>query len=431
MLATIGAASVEELLAMVPAELQLCGPLKLPAAMGELELTAHMAELAARNMAAGDVACFLGGGCYDHFIPAAVDFIGSRSEFYTSYTPYQAEVSQGNLQALFEYQTLITQLTGMDVSNSSLYDGGSAVAEALLMAMSVTGRDRVLMPDSVHPEYRQIAATYLANLGAELVTLPTHGGVLTRETLAAALNAETACLLVQHPNFFGCLEETAVLAEEVHKAGALVAVSVDPISLGLLKRPGDWGADIVVAEGQSLGNAMSFGGPFLGIMACREQFVRRMPGRLVGQTVDRRGQRCWVLTLQTREQHIRRDKATSNICTNQALLALRAAVYLTAMGPTGLRAVADLCLQKAHYAADRLCNASGCSLAFSRPFFKEFVVRVGDGAVEELIQAAKRERIFAGVSLARWYPQYDDCLLVAVTEKRTKAEIDRLAALCK
>ena len=432
MLAAIGAASIDELFAMVPAEFRLSQALDIPPALGELELTSHVSALAAQNRPAGQGPCFLGGGCYDHFVPAVVDFVAGRSEFYTSYTPYQAEASQGNLQVFFEYQTLITQLTGMDVSNASLYDGGSAAVEAVLMAVSATRRfGRVVTAASVHPEYRQILATYLANMDLELVTLDTPDGTIRVEDLAAAVDDQTACVLVQHPNFFGCLEEMAELAEVAHRAGALLVVAVDPISLGLLKRPGDYGADIVVAEGQPLGTAMQFGGPFLGIMACREEFVRRMPGRLVGQTVDRRGQRCFVLTLQTREQHIRREKATSNICTNQGLLALRATTYLSAMGPQGLRQVAELCLHKARYAAERLTAGGRLRPAFARPTFKEFVLRVEGGSPEELIEKALNDGIFGGVPLGRWYRELSDCLLVAVTEKRTKAEIDRLAAVWK
>ena len=428
MLDTIGVGSIDELFAMVPPELRLGRDLDVPPAMGELELTDHLGRLAGRNTAAGDVACFLGAGSYDHFIPAVVDFIASRSEFVTSYTPYQPEVSQGNLQALFEYQTLIAELTGMDVSNSSLYDGGSAAAEAVLMAMSVCRRpDRVLVASSVNPEYRQILATYLANLDVELVTLETPSGTLDPETLRKAIDDRSACLLIQQPNFFGCIEPVEALAQVAHEAGALMLASVDPISLGLLKRPGDQGVDIVVAEGQSLGIPMGYGGPYLGIMACREQFLRRMPGRLVGQTVDRQGRRCWVLTLQTREQHIRREKATSNICTNQALLAVRAAIYLSTLGPQGLREVANLCLQKARYAAGRLTATGRFALAFDRPTFKEFVVRATDAPVQRFLDAARRDGIFAGVPLGRWYPDLGDCLLVAVTERRTRAQIDRLA----
>jgi len=430
MLAAIGARSIDELLAMVPPELQLQRPLRVPPALGELELTDHVTRLAARNLSTSCTACFLGAGSYDHFVPALVDFVAARSEFYTAYTPYQAEASQGSLQAMFEYQTLITQLTGMDVSNASLYDGGSAAAEAVLMAINATGRgQRVLVADSVHPEYRQILATYLATLDTELVTIPTAGGTLSPEKLAAALDKHTACVLVQHPNFFGNLEQVRQLADVTHQAGALLVAAVDPISLGLLRRPGAEGVDIVVAEGQALGNYMAFGGPYLGILACREEFVRRMPGRLAGQTVDRQGRRCWVLTLQTREQHIRREKATSNICTNQGLIALRATVYLSAMGPQGMREVAELCLQKAHYAADALTASGKARRAFDRPFFKEFVIRLGSRSAEEAIQAAQEQYILAGVPLGTWYPQLADCLLVAVTEKRTKEEIDRLAGV--
>jgi len=427
MLAAIGAASIEELFASVPAELRLHRNLNLPAALSEMELTDHVAELAGRNTSTAQAACFLGGGSYDHFIPAVVDFVAARSEFYTAYTPYQPEASQGTLQAVFEYQTLIAQLTGLDVSNASLYDGGSAVAEAVLMARGATGRPgRVVTAQSLHPEYRQIMATYLANLDAELATVPTPGGAIRPEDLAAVVDERTACVVVQHPNFFGCLEDVRACARIAHEAGAMFVVAVDPISLGLLARPGEYGADIVVAEGQCLGNPMSFGGPYLGILACREQLVRRMPGRLVGQTVDRRGNRCWVLTLQTREQHIRREKATSNICTNQGLLALRAAVYLAAMGPQGMRSVAELCVQKAHYALERLAAAGTLRPAFDRPVFKEFVVRAVDGRVEPRLDRALSEGILAGVPLGRWYPELADCFLVAVTEKRTRAQIDRL-----
>ncbi len=427
MLEAIGVSSLDELFEMVPPELRLQRPLNLAPALGEIELTRHMGVLAAKNASAEESVCFLGGGSYDHFIPAVVDYIGGRGEFYTSYTPYQAEASQGNLQVFFEYQTLITQLTGMDVSNASLYDGGSAAAEAVLMSIGATRRGKVVSLGSVHPEYRQVLDTYLANLGYTHVVAPAPEGVAGLDQLAAMVDAETACVLVQQPNFFGGLEEMDTISKIAHDAGALLVVAVDPISLGLLKRPGDYGADIVVAEGQSLGSPMSFGGPYLGIMACRETFVRRMPGRITGQTVDRRGKRCWVLTLQTREQHIRREKATSNICTNQGLFALRATVYLAQMGPQGLRQTAELCLQKSHYAAAALAANERFELAFpSAPYFKEFVVRDRAGQVESLLQSAAENGYFAGVALGRWYPELADCFLVCVTEKRTREEIDGL-----
>jgi glycine dehydrogenase subunit 1 len=429
MLAAIGAASIEELFTMVPAELRLNRALDIPPALTELELTQHMTALAAKNAHAGNKICFLGGGSYDHFIPAVVDEIASRGEFYTSYTPYQAEVSQGNLQVVFEYQTLIARLTGLDVSNASLYDGGSAAAEAVLMAISSTRRyGRVVVPASLHPEYRATIATYLKNLGLELVTVATPRGLLKPQDLAGTINDQTACVVIQQPNFFGCIEDAAALASIVHDAGALVVAAFDPISLGLLKRPGDWGADIAVAEGHTLGTPMQYGGPYLGIMACREDLVRRMPGRVAGQTVDRRGRRCFVLTLQTREQHIRREKATSNVCTNQGLFALRATIYLSLLGPQGLKETANLCLQKSRYAAQQLAKLDRFELAFDTPTFKEFVVRDRQGRVDDLLAAGLNAGFLAGVPLGRWYPELEDCFLVAVTEKRTKSEIDALAA---
>ncbi|MBW8885474.1 MAG: aminomethyl-transferring glycine dehydrogenase subunit GcvPA, partial [Planctomycetia bacterium] len=389
MLQAIGVGSIDELFAGVPQDLRLKRPLDLPPALSEMELAQHLQALAAKNSHIGQKVCFLGGGAYDHFVPAVVDAIASRGEFYTSYTPYQPEVSQGNLQVMFEYQTLICQLTGMDVSNASLYDGGSAAAEGVLLAMSVTGRPRkVVVAESVHPHYREILKTYFASIGAELVTVSGASGSVKPADIAAAVDSNTACVLLQHPNFFGCLEDVGAIARIAHDAGALLVQSFDPISLGLLKRPGDLGADVAVAEGQSLGTPLLYGGPYLGIMACKEQFVRRLPGRIAGQTVDRRGRRCWVLTLQTREQHIRREKATSNICTNQGLFALRAAIYLAQMGPQGLRETAELCLRKAHYAKERLTSAQRLSLAFEQPTFKEFVIRDSDGRVSDLLAQA-------------------------------------------
>src|SRR5438093_2268685 len=402
MLEKIGAGSIEDLFRPVPDSLRLKRDLEVPPALSEIELTQHLQALAGRNQSADDTVCFLGGGSYDHFIPAVVDAVAGRSEYYTAYTPYQAEASQGSLQAFFEYQTLICQLTGMKVSNASLYDGGSALAEAVLMALSITGRSgSVFVAESVHPEYRRTLATYMANLEARPVTLPTPNGFLDPDDLKRVLDDQTACVVVQHPNLFGCLEEVEAVAEAAHARGTLFIVSFDPISLGLLKRPGQYGADIAVAEGQCLGNPMVFGGPYLGILACRQEYVRKMPGRLVGQTTDRHGKRCWVLTLQTREQHIRREKATSNICTNQGLLALRAAVYLTALGPQGLKETAELCARKSHYAADRLTKVPGVKLAFDRPFFKEFTVRV-PGDVRALLAGLVADGYLAGLPLGRF-----------------------------
>jgi glycine dehydrogenase subunit 1 len=428
MLAAIGVSSIEELFHKIPPPLRLNRPLQVPEALSEIELTAQLHQLAGRNRSAGATVCFLGGGAYDHFIPAVVDAIAGRSEYYTAYTPYQAEASQGSLQAFFEFQTLICQLTGLDVANASLYEGGSAVAEAVLMALSIQPkRHKVLIAESLHPEYRQTLATYVANLDLHLQTLPAPGGFLDPDDLKRVIDEQTLCVVAQHPNFFGCLEEPEALANVAHQAGALFIVSFDPISLGLLKRPGQYGADIAVAEGQSLGNPMTYGGPNLGLLACREEFVRKMPGRLVGQTVDRRGKRCWVLTLQTREQHIRREKATSNICTNQGLMALKATVYLAALGPQGLKETAELCTRKAHYASERLTQVPGVRLRFSRPFFKEFTLQVEEN-VPALLAGLLEKGYHAGLHLGRWYPHLDACWSVAVTEKRTRAEIDGLVS---
>ncbi len=428
MLAAIGVASVEELFSEIPEDCRVKGALALPPALSELELEKHVRELAERNRSAQQTLCFLGGGCYDHFVPAVVDALSSRPEFVTAYTPYQPEASQGTLQAMFEYQSLIARLTGMDVSNASMYDGASAAAEAVLMALEITGRRRVLLAGTIHPEYRQVIQTYLQNFGAEICLLDYRRGTTDPSEVAASASKETACLVVQHPNFFGCLEPMNELSHLIKASGGLFVSICYPISLGLLRPPGQYGADIVVAEGQSLGIPMSYGGPFLGILATRKEFVRRMPGRLVGQTVDRHGRKCWVLTLQTREQHIRREKATSNICTNQGLMALRATVYLAALGPSGLRQVAELCLQKAHYAATSIASIPGLSLRFSAPFFHEFVVRDATGRVQERLAAVAEKNILAGPWLGRWFPELADCFLVAVTEKRTREEIDRLAA---
>ena len=428
MLKRIGVDSIEALFQQVPATVRLNRPLAIPPALSEIELTQHMQRLAGHNQAADTAVCFLGGGSYDHFIPAVVDAVAGRSEFYTAYTPYQAEASQGSLQAFFEFQTLICQLTGLDVANASLYEGGSGVAEAVIMALNVTPkRHKVLIAESVHPEYRLTLATYLANLDAEIVTLPTPHGTLDPDALKQAIDDQTVCVVVQHPNFFGCLEEVEAISAAAHAKGALFIVSFDPISLGLLKRPGQYGADIAVAEGQSLGNPMTYGGPYLGLLACREEYVRKIPGRLVGETTDRNGKRCWVLTLQTREQHIRREKATSNICTNQGLMALKATVYLTALGPRGLKETAELCTRKAHYAAEQLARIDGVRLKFDKPFFKEFTIDVGK-ETSALLRRLLESGYHAGLALGAWYPQFADCITLAVTEKRTRAEIDGLAA---
>ncbi|MCE9564859.1 MAG: aminomethyl-transferring glycine dehydrogenase subunit GcvPA [Planctomycetes bacterium] len=430
MLAKIGVASVDELFANIPPALRLDRSLVIPPALGEMELQRHIWQLANKNQAASDAVCFLGGGAYDHFIPSVVDAVAGRSEFYTAYTPYQAEASQGTLQAVFEFQTLMCQLTGLEVANASLYEGGSAVAEAMLMALGVTGRTgEVLIAESVHPEYRQVLTTYATTLNCKIRTLPTPDGFLNPDDVKAAANDTTVAVIAQSPNFFGHLEEMQAIGDAARKVGAVFIASFDPILTGVLKRPVDYGADIAVAEGQGLGTPLGFGGPYLGILACRgdSDYVRKIPGRLVGQTTDRNGKRCWVLTLQTREQHIRREKATSNICTNQGLLALRATVFLTALGPKGLQETAELCVRKAHYAAEELSKIPGVSLRFKTAFAKEFALKV-PGNVPDLLAKLRDAGYHAGLSLGRWYPGLADCLSVAVTEQRTKEEIDGLAA---
>jgi glycine dehydrogenase subunit 1 len=444
MLARIGAASIDDLLAQVPANLRLGRTLDLPPPLTELELERELRALAGRNVGVAGRTCFLGGGVYDHFIPTVVDEIAGRGEFYTAYTPYQPEASQGSLQAFFEYQSLICELTGLDAANASLYEGASAVAEAVLMAERSTGRaGNVLVSAGVHPETLETLRTYLARWGQRLVVVPLQhrlpkssetSEVLTTDLdfVRQHLNDQTIAVVVQQPNFLGALEDVAAISDLAHSVGALSIESFDPISLGLLKRPGELGVDIAVAEGQSLGIPLQYGGPYLGVLACRSEFIRKMPGRLIGQTVDRRGQRCFVLNLQTREQHIRREKATSNICTNQGLLALRATAYLAALGPQGLREVADLCCRKANYAAERLADM-GLSRLSPGPVFKEFAVRCPQGA-EAAMASARRAGFDVGPGLSRfpWCAGLSESerqqgLLVAVTECRTKDEIDRLA----
>ena len=421
MLARIGVASIDDLFASIPANLKRQGLLDLPPGLTEMELETRLHALMAANTAAAEGACFLGGGAYDHFIPAVVDALAGDPRFVTAYTPYQAEASQGSLEVFFEYQTLIARLTGMDLSNASHYDGATACVEAVLMATAATGWPKIIVAGSLSDQYRRVLDTYLAHQQVETVACPVTGGRLDQDALKQLVDARTACILVQHPNAFGILEQVDAISSIAHEAGALFIVDVDPISLGLLKRPDAYGADIVVAEGQSLGIPMSFGGPYLGILACRESLLRRMPGRIVGETTDRRGNRCWVLTMQTREQHIRREKASSNICSNQGLMAVRACVYLAALGPQGLREVANLCTQKAHYLADQLVHRTPLRLVYPKaPFFKEFLVQLPDDFDAKTLCDRLAERgVFAGIPCG-------DRLLIAVTEKRTKREIDHL-----
>ena len=424
MLAEIGLGSVEELFADIPPELR-CRELKLPPGMTEQEVRNYIAALAGHNVTS--MVSFLGGGFYDHFIPAAVEAIVSRSEFYTSYTPYQPEVSQGTLQAIYEFQSAICRLTDMEVANASLYDGGTALYEAMMMAMRLTGRRRVIVDEAVSPIYRTMIRSYTSNLGIELIETPHAGGLPGRQAIAAQLNGRTAALIVQNPTFFGCIDEFSDIAEMVHAVGAMLVTSVYPISLGLLKPPGRMGADIVTGEGQSLGMPISFGGPYLGFMASKMKYVRQMPGRIAGRTVDAEGREGFVLTLQAREQHIRREKATSNICTNQGLCALTALVYMSLLGKQGLREVAQVCADKAYYAQRCLTEVAGVRLRYPRRwYFNEFVVDLPLPA-DKVIRRLMHKEIAAGFPLVRYWPEMDHSLLLAVTEKRTKEEIDMFA----
>ena len=429
MLKQIGLNSAEELFHSIPEELRLRGQLNTPAALSEIELLAGFEQLAARNTAARR-ANFLGAGVYSHYIPTIVDHIISRSEFFTAYTPYQPEISQGTLQVIFEFQTLVCQLTGMEVANASMYDGSTALAEAVLMAERVTRRSKVIACGAVHPEYLEVVTTYVQHAGIDFEHVdfdPATGQ--TSANLAAALDDKTAALVVQSPNFFGCLENVAALAEKAHAAGALLVVAVtEAASLGLLKSPGACGADIVVAEGQSFGVPLSFGGPYVGLFATREKFARQIPGRLVGEAFDKEGRRGFVLTLATREQHIRREKATSNICTNEGLIALAATVYLETMGRRGLQEVAMQCAQKTAYAARRITEIQGFSLPFSAPRFNEFVVRGPVAAAELLARLAAEREINGGLALSRYFADRPNDFLVCVTELNSRAEIDALVA---
>lgn len=440
MLDAIGVADIDELFRQIPAEVQLQRELQLAPPCSELTLQQEM-ELTLGLPPGPAPTCFLGGGVYDHFIPAVVDELTGRGEFYTAYTPYQPEASQGTLQAFYEFQSLICQLTGMEVSNASLYEGGTAVSEAVFMAMRVNDRHgKVVILGSVHPEYQQVVRTYLAELRTEVVVVPAKNGVVSPADVAAAVDADTCAVVMQQPNFFGCLEEIQAITDIAHKAGALAVLSFDAISPGILKKPGEYGVDIAVAEGQPLGTPLQFGGPLLGVFTCRNEFVRKMPGRLIGRTKDKNGKDCFVLNLQAREQHIRRDKATSNICTNQGLIALRATVFLAVVGKLGLQQMAGLCHEKARYAAEQLTMIPGVSLRFAQPFFREFVLRTPKPASEVLSQLAAAG-VNAGPSLGRVFggtvsssadsfgiSDQDHCFLVACTEKRTRQEIDSFAA---
>jgi len=416
--------SMEDLFSDIPQDVR-CPALDLPEGLSEQQVRAKLAAIAEKDSV--DLTCFLGGGFYDHFIPAAVYAILSRSEFYTAYTPYQPEVSQGTLQAIYEYQSQICRLTEMEVSNASLYDGGTALYEAMMMALRITGRNTILIDDSVNPIYRVMLHSYTRNLHIDLEQTRCTDGLVDLGQIRKRLNDRTAAVIVQNPNFFGCIDDFSDIAEMAHAKGALLIVSCYPISLGIVKTPGAMGADIATGEGQSMGLPMSFGGPYLGFMASRKEYVRKMPGRIVGQTTDRLGRRAFVLTLQAREQHIRRDKATSNICSNEALCALAAHAYLTLLGKKGLQETAQLCADKASYAYKRLCAIPGVKPHFKAMwFFNEFVMDLPRDSADVIAQLIEKG-FAAGFPLSRYYQGMDRSILICVTEKRTKHEIGMLA----
>lgn len=429
MLESIGVNSIEGLFNDIPEEVKLNRELNLNKSMSEIEVKKYLTNLATQNKTINDLTCFLGAGAYDHYIPSIVDHIISKSEFYTSYTPYQAEISQGTLQYIFEYQTLISNLTGMDVSNASLYDGGSALGEASIMASNITRKDEIIVSKTVHPDSRRVLETYAHVQGLKLIEIDELDGTTNLQQLEEKINENTAAVIVQSPNFFGIIEDIESVEGITHSVKkTMLVVSVDPISLGILKSPGELGADIVVGEGQSLGIPLSYGGPYLGFIATKKKHMRKLPGRIVGQSTDVDGKRAFVLTLQAREQHIRRDKATSNICTNQGLNVLASVVYMVTLGKKGLREVATQSTTKAHYAYDKITATGKYKPLFDKPFFKEFAI-TSNVSGEKINDELLKENILGGFILENSYPQYENGVLYCVTEKRTKKEIDTLASV--
>lgn len=429
MLKVIGRESIEELFSDIPEEFRLSRELNLPGSKSELEVSSYLNSLAKQNRSLSEMTCFLGAGAYDHYIPTIVDELISRSEFYTSYTPYQPEISQGTLQYIFEYQTLICNLTGMDVANASLYDGGTAITEAALMAVSHSRKDEIIVSKAVKPEARQILKTYAHMQGLTVVEVDIKDGVTDLEELNSKVSDNTAAVIVQSPNFFGIIEDLKATGEIAHKGKKTVFIaSVDPISLAILKKPIDLGVDVVVGDAQGMGIPLSFGGPYLGFIASKNDYLRKLPGRIVGETVDKNGKRSFVLTLTAREQHIRREKATSNICSNQGLNSLAATIYMVTMGKEGLKEVALQSTKKAHYALEKLTATGKYKPLFDKPFFKEFAV-TSDVDADKIQKSLLEENIIGGYNLGKDYPQYENAVLYAVTEKRTKEEIDKLSSV--
>jgi glycine dehydrogenase subunit 1 len=423
MLKTVGVETVEELLEQVPADLLRDEPLDLPPPMSEFELTAHMKDLAASNTGAVKTGPFLGGGAYDHYVPSAVKHIVSRAEFLTAYTPYQPEVSQGTLQGAYEYQSMVCALTDLEVSNASLYDGASGTAEAVLMARAITDRPDVVVGGALSPPYRRVLSTYLKHAGAEIKEASMEGGRVRSDEWKNLITPHTAAVVIQSPNMFGLVEDVAPAVEAAKQAGALTVMVCDLLSLALLRSPGEWGADIAVGEGQPAGSSLNYGGPYLGFIATRRSFIRKMPGRIIAETVDAEGRRGFVMTLQTREQHIRRERATSNICTNQGLNALAAAIHVGLLGPEGLRTAAEACVRNAWYAARELSSIPGFKIKFDGHFFREFVLETPVPPSDLNSKLAERGMV-GGLDLGSWEGSLEGLWLVCVTEKRRKAEID-------
>ncbi|UCG69185.1 MAG: aminomethyl-transferring glycine dehydrogenase subunit GcvPA [Thermoplasmata archaeon] len=418
--------SISELFDDIEDTIRIKNPLALPKPLSEMEIITHMREMAGLNANVIGYACFLGAGAYNHFIPSVVEHMVSRGEFYTSYTPYQAEMSQGMLQSIFEFQTMICELTKMDVANASMYDGANAMSEAAIMAAKYTERDCVAVSKAVHPEYRQVLHTYANAFGIDVMEVDIKDGLTDINDMESKVNQKTACVIVQSPNFFGSIENMTEIAEFTHRNGGIfVSAVVDPISLGILKPPGEYGADVVVGEAQSLGNSLNYGGPHVGFMATKNEFLKKIPGRISGLTVDTNGERGFILTLQAREQHVRRERATSNICTNQALNALAATIYLALMGKNGLKRIAEICAQRAHYASSKISEIKGFERAFNAPFFHEFTIHCPISP-EKINRTLLKRNIIGGLDLGRFFGEYKSDILFCVTEMNPKESIDEL-----
>ncbi len=430
MLEYIGIKDVKELFKSIPEEI-VCPKIDLPKPLNEKELVGKLEDIAVKNKTLNKFSSFIGGGAYNHFIPSVVKYIESLSQFYTSYTPYQAEISQGTLQYIFEFQSLVCRLTGMDIANASMYDGASALAEAVLMAKRISGKNKVLISKTIHPEYRQTCSTYCKGAGIEILELEYNNGKLDLDSLAKKIDSDILAVVIQNPNFFGCFEDVYKIREIVSKfQDCKFITTVNPITLALLKPPSDYGADIVVGDGQVFGSSLALGGPYLGFFATKDEFLRYMPGRIVGKTIDAKNNDAYTLTFQAREQHIRKYKATSNICSNHSLNALAATVYLSLVGENGLKEIANICLQRAHYLCDRILATNKFKLGFNAQFFNEFVISA-DGSIEGLLEKLCKENILGGIYLGTYFPELKNSLLISVTEMNSIADMDKYVDILK